>query len=40
MAKVYYFMEADKALFNLYVKNSFYCYITTEIMTLIPHTLE
>jgi hypothetical protein len=37
----------DKVLFNLYVKNSFYCYITTDIRTLslilysrlpVPHT--
>jgi len=36
MVEVHDFMEVDNALYNLYVKNSFYCYITTKIMTLVP----
>jgi hypothetical protein len=40
MAEVHDLTEVDKALFNLYVKNGFYCYITTEIMTLVPQTLQ
>ena len=40
MAEVHDFMEADKAMFNLYVKMCFYCYVTTEIMTLVRQTSQ
>lgn len=40
MAEVYDFMEVHKVLFNLYLKNNFYCHITTDIMMLVPQTLQ
>jgi hypothetical protein len=40
MAEVKDFMEVDKSLFNLHVKNGFYCYITPAIMTHVPQTSQ